>query len=108
LKNTAQNRRARVDPAFYLPQCRYLQHICIPPKLFQIVISVSYPNCKTFKSILRSAIVYSPYETYTSAEFYKAAMLVQSQNPEIFQVAERNIKNQKMIDNRGNAKIALP
>jgi hypothetical protein len=35
-------------------------------------------------------------------------MLVQSQNPEIFQVGERNIKNQKMIDNRGNAKIALP
>jgi hypothetical protein len=28
LKNTAQNRRARVDPAFYLPQCRYLQHTC--------------------------------------------------------------------------------
>jgi hypothetical protein len=41
-------------------------------------------------------------------KLYKSAMLVQSQNPEIFQVAERNIKNQKMIDNRGNAKIALP
>jgi 3-deoxy-D-arabino-heptulosonate 7-phosphate (DAHP) synthase len=35
-------------------------------------------------------------------------MLVQSQKAEIFQVGERNIKNHKMIDNRGNARIALP
>jgi hypothetical protein len=35
-------------------------------------------------------------------------MLVQSKKSEIFQVGKRNIKNQKMIDNRGNAKIALP
>jgi len=36
------------------------------------------------------------------------AMLVQSQRAEIFQVGKKNIQNQKMIDNRGNAKIALP
>ena len=35
-------------------------------------------------------------------------MLVQSQKAEIFQVGKRNIQNQKMIDNWGNAKIALP
>ena len=34
--------------------------------------------------------------------------LVQSQKAEIFQVGKRNIQNQKMIDNWGNAKIALP
>jgi hypothetical protein len=33
---------------------------------------------------------------------------VQSQKAEIFQVGKRNITNQKMIDNWGNAKIALP
>ena len=37
-----------------------------------------------------------------------AAMLVKTQKAEIFQVGKRNIKNQKMIDSRGNAKIALP
>jgi len=36
------------------------------------------------------------------------AILVQFQNAEIFQVGKRNIQNQKMIDNWGNAKIALP
>jgi hypothetical protein len=36
------------------------------------------------------------------------AMQVQSQKAEIFQVSKRNIKNLKMIDNRGNAKITLP
>jgi len=36
------------------------------------------------------------------------AMLVQSQKAEIFQIDKRNIKNQKIIDNWGNAKIALP
>jgi 3-deoxy-D-arabino-heptulosonate 7-phosphate (DAHP) synthase len=35
-------------------------------------------------------------------------MQVQSQKAEIFQVGKRNIQNQKMIDNWGNAKIALP
>ena len=35
-------------------------------------------------------------------------MLVQSQKAEFFQVGKRNIQNQKMIDNWGNAKIALP
>jgi 3-deoxy-D-arabino-heptulosonate 7-phosphate (DAHP) synthase len=35
-------------------------------------------------------------------------MLVQSEKSEIFQVGKRNIQNQKMIDNWGNAKIALP
>jgi hypothetical protein len=72
------------------------------------VISVLYHNCKISVPILRSAIVYSPYETYTSAEFYKAAILVKSQKTEIFQAGKRNIQNQKMIDNWGNAKIALP
>jgi hypothetical protein len=33
---------------------------------------------------------------------------VQSQKAEIFHVGKRNIKNQKIIDNWGNAKIALP
>jgi hypothetical protein len=37
-----------------------------------------------------------------------AAMQVQSQKAEIFQVGERNITNRKMIDNWGNAKTALP
>jgi hypothetical protein len=37
-----------------------------------------------------------------------ASILVQSQKAEIFQVGGRNITNQKMIDNWGNAKIALP
>jgi 3-deoxy-D-arabino-heptulosonate 7-phosphate (DAHP) synthase len=36
-----------------------------------------------------------------------SAMQVQSQKAEIFQVGKRNIQNQKMIDNGGNAKIAL-
>jgi hypothetical protein len=35
-------------------------------------------------------------------------MLVQSQTAEIFQLGKRHIKNQKMIDNWGNAIIALP
>jgi 3-deoxy-D-arabino-heptulosonate 7-phosphate (DAHP) synthase len=35
-------------------------------------------------------------------------MQVQSKKAEIFQVGKRNIQNQKMIDNWGNAKIALP
>jgi hypothetical protein len=42
------------------------------------------------------------------AEVYKSAMQVQSEKAEIFQVRKRNIQNQKMIDNWGNAKIALP
>jgi 3-deoxy-D-arabino-heptulosonate 7-phosphate (DAHP) synthase len=37
-----------------------------------------------------------------------SAMLVKSQKTEIFQVGKRNIQNWKMIDNWGNAKIALP
>jgi 3-deoxy-D-arabino-heptulosonate 7-phosphate (DAHP) synthase len=37
-----------------------------------------------------------------------AAITVQSQNSEIFQVGKRNIINQKMIDKWGNANIALP
>jgi hypothetical protein len=36
------------------------------------------------------------------------AITVQSQKAEIFQVGERHITNQKMIDNWGNANIALP
>jgi len=36
-----------------------------------------------------------------------AAILVQYKKAEIFQVGERNITNQKMIDNRDNAKMAL-
>jgi 3-deoxy-D-arabino-heptulosonate 7-phosphate (DAHP) synthase len=35
-------------------------------------------------------------------------MLVQSQKAKIFQVGKRNIQNKKMLDNWGNAKIALP
>ena len=35
-------------------------------------------------------------------------MLVKSQKAEIFRVGKRNIKNQKIIDKWGNAKIALP
>jgi hypothetical protein len=35
-------------------------------------------------------------------------MLVKSQKAEIFQVGKRNVQYQKMIDNWGNAKIALP
>jgi 3-deoxy-D-arabino-heptulosonate 7-phosphate (DAHP) synthase len=35
-------------------------------------------------------------------------MQVQSQKAEIFKVGKRNMQNQKMIDNWGNAKIALP
>ena len=30
-------------------------------------------------------------------------MLVQSQNPEFFQIGKSNIANQKIIDSRGNA-----
>jgi hypothetical protein len=37
-----------------------------------------------------------------------AAMLVQSQKAEIFQVGKRSIINQEIIDTWGNAKIALP
>jgi hypothetical protein len=37
-----------------------------------------------------------------------SAITVQSQNPEIFQVGKRHIKNQKMLGCWGNAKIALP
>jgi hypothetical protein len=36
------------------------------------------------------------------------AVLVKSQDSEIFQVGKRNIINQNMIDNWGNAKTALP
>jgi hypothetical protein len=35
-------------------------------------------------------------------------MLVQSQKSEIFQVGERNITNQKILDNFGNAKMGWP
>jgi len=35
-------------------------------------------------------------------------MQVQSQKVEIFQVGKRNIQNQKMMDNWGNAKMTLP
>jgi len=49
-----------------------------------------------------------PNEIHTLAELWIAAMQVQSQKAEIFQVGKRNIQNQKMIDNWGNAKIALP
>jgi 3-deoxy-D-arabino-heptulosonate 7-phosphate (DAHP) synthase len=35
-------------------------------------------------------------------------MQVQSKKAEIFQVGKRNIQNQKMIDNWGNANIELP
>jgi 3-deoxy-D-arabino-heptulosonate 7-phosphate (DAHP) synthase len=38
-----------------------------------------------------------------------AAILVQSQKAEIFQVGKRNIQNHKIIDKWGNdAKVALP
>jgi hypothetical protein len=36
-----------------------------------------------------------------------SAILVQYDKAEIFRVGKRNIKNQKIIDNWGNAKIAL-
>ena len=39
---------------------------------------------------------------------WASAITAQSQKAEIFQVGKRNIKNQKMIDNWGNAKAALP
>jgi hypothetical protein len=35
-------------------------------------------------------------------------MLLQSQKVKIFQVGKRNIKNHKITDKWGNAKIALP
>jgi len=37
-----------------------------------------------------------------------SAIMVQSEKAEIFQFGKRNIQNQKMIDNWGNAKQALP
>jgi 3-deoxy-D-arabino-heptulosonate 7-phosphate (DAHP) synthase len=37
-----------------------------------------------------------------------AAMQVQSQKAEIFQVGKRNIINQKILDKWGYSKIALP
>jgi hypothetical protein len=37
-----------------------------------------------------------------------AAILVKFQKAKIFQLGKRNITNQKMIDNWGNAKITLP
>ena len=45
---------------------------------------------------------------YKIVEFYISAMLLQPQKAEIFQVGKRNIKNQKMTDNRGNAKTHCP
>ena len=47
-------------------------------------------------------------EIHNFAKLWIAAILVQSQNSEIFQVGKRNIINQKIIDKWGNAKIALP
>jgi len=38
-------------------------------------------------------------EIQTLSEFCKAAMQVQSQKVEIFQVGKRNMQNQKMMDN---------
>jgi len=52
-------------------------------------------------------IVYSVCEIHNLAEFYKSAMLMQSQKAEFFQVGKRNIINQKIMDMWGNAKIAL-
>jgi hypothetical protein len=39
------------------------------------------------------------YAIHTLAELWIAAMQVQYQKAEIFQVGKRNLKNQKMIDN---------
>jgi hypothetical protein len=36
------------------------------------------------------------------------AIQVQYSKAEIFRISERHVTNQKMIDNWGNAKIALP
>jgi hypothetical protein len=53
-------------------------------------------------------ILYSVCEIHTFAEVWITAILVKSQKAEIFQLGKRHIKNHKMIDNWGNAKIALP
>ena len=45
---------------------------------------------------------------YTNSKNCIPAILVQSQNSEIFQVSERNITNQKILDNWGNGKMGLP
>jgi 3-deoxy-D-arabino-heptulosonate 7-phosphate (DAHP) synthase len=47
-------------------------------------------------------------ETHITHWVEITAVLVQYHKAEIFQVGKRNIQNQKMIDNWGNAKIALP
>ena len=47
-------------------------------------------------------------EIHTLVELWIAAILVKSQKAEIFQVANRNIKIQKIVDTWGNAKMALP
>jgi hypothetical protein len=46
--------------------------------------------------------------THNLAKLWIAAMQVQYQKAEIFQVGKRNITNQKIIDKWGNAKTALP
>jgi hypothetical protein len=46
--------------------------------------------------------------THTFAKLWIAAILMQYQKTKIFQVGRRNITNQKMIDNWGDAKIAWP
>ena len=47
-------------------------------------------------------------ETYNFGELWVSAILLQYNKAEFFQIDKRNIKNQEMIDNWGNAKIALP
>jgi hypothetical protein len=63
-----------------------------------------------FARLLINGIFYNidKMELYNRINLIGAAMQVQSQKSELFQVGKRNIINQKMIDKWGNAKIALP
>jgi hypothetical protein len=64
--------------------------------LIELTTSIKYCIC-----VFRS-------KTHILAKLWTSAMLVKSQKAKIFQVEKRNIKNHKMIDNWGNAKIASP
>ena len=61
-----------------------------------------------YKSYLQLRLICDMLETHTLAELKIPAMQEQSQKAKIFRISERHITNQKMIDNWGNAKTALP
>ena len=52
--------------------------------------------------------MYLAIQTHTLPELWTSDITVQSQKTEIFQVGERNIKNQKVLDNSGNVKMGWP